>query len=528
MRQRLFVTTAWCCCTVAGCATLSSHSTHTYSSNAAASAPLAAASATLEAQAEPHPQRGDRQRQQAVQPVAYQSADETSIVRFQNEPPSLALPTSPQSPDAPPNPRVLSLRAVIDMALLQNPDAVIARAGAPVSDATRIVSATYPWNPSVQVEVDPYARDVDGNFLDTRNVVSLTQTLELAHQGRYRRVAAAATWNRERATIAQAEWTAVAAVMRSYFEALYRQGLLEIAHSGLEMQTQTLGVTERRFNAGLASPTERLTATIAARQAQHAVELADIDYQSAVNSLQALLNLVQDDRPALHSKLVDFHWLSPQTAIDRAVTCSPFDGLADLVAASAWVSNRPDVIAAGFAVSSARANLELAKANVIPNVTTGPTYERDESGTLFFGVAAQMELPTWNTGCPLVRQRAAELQQQMIICSQTRLRAAAQAQAAAERYSRAQERWAQRSTASTAGDNELIRATDAFEQGQATILEVLSIQDSLLQERKSYLDLLNEVAQAATDLIAALAIDPEWLIESPGERGASPSPELAR
>ena len=116
-----------------------------------------------------------------------------------------------------------AVREAIDTALLQSPDAITARAGAQVTDATRVVSSTYPWNPSVQVNVDPYARDQQGNFLATRNEVTLTQTLELAHQPKYRRKAADASWSQQRATIAQSELTAVIAGMRAYFDALYEK-----------------------------------------------------------------------------------------------------------------------------------------------------------------------------------------------------------------------------------------------------------------------------------------------------------------
>ena len=277
-----------------------------------------------------------------------------------------------------------------------------------------------------------------------------------------------------------------------------------------------IGVTDRRFNAGLATTTERLTANIAARQSRRLAELAEVDYQSAVNSLRTVLNLSSNERFELISNLEAYKWMRPKGMHGRGSAAGVECDLRDPDEDDALgLSNRPDVTAARFAVSAARANLDLAKANTVPNVSTGPTYERDESGTLFFGVAAQMDLPVWNTGCPLVRQRAAELQQQLIVWTQTRTRAALQVQAAEHRYMVAHKLWESHLAESRTGDNELTTATNAFEQGQASILEVLSIQDSLLQERKSYLDLLNEMSQAATDLVAALGIDPDSLIVSP-------------
>lgn len=424
--------------------------------------------------------------------------------------------------------RKLSLRDAIETALVQNPDAVTARAGGPVSDASRIVAATYPWNPTLQVGVDPYTRDRDGNFLATKNQVSVTQTLELAHQSRYRRQSADAGWNQQRAIVAQAEWTAAIAAMRAYFDALYRQALLELAKNSATLQTQMVGVVDRRFNAGLATPTERLTARVAARQSQRLAELADADYQTARNALRMVLNLSPGDQFGLANNLDAYKWLPTAVALDPASASGTRGDAVDLSdESSPWVSNRPDVVAASFAVSVARGNLELAKANLVPNVATGPTYERDESGTLFFGVAAQVDLPVWNSGCPLVRQRMAEYQQQLITWRQTQARAASEVQSAANRYAVALKLWNERWPDKEAGGNELASAANAFEQGQASILEVLAIQDSLIQERRSYLDLLNEISQAATDLIAALAIDPDCLIESPPTAVDNPAIKLA-
>ena len=177
------------------------------------------------------------------------------------------------------------------------------------------------------------------------------------------------------------------------------------------------------------------------------------------------------------------------------------------------IANRPDVVGARFAVATAQSNLDLAKANTVPNVATGPTYERDESGTLFFGVSAQIDLPVWNTGCPLVRQRAAELQQQLITLRQTRVRAELQVQAASNRYAVARKLWEERRATKRPVTNESTSAINAFEQGQATILEVLSIQDALVQEQKADLDLFHEISQAAVDVVSALAVDPAQVIQ---------------
>ena len=132
-----------------------------------------------------------------------------------------------------------------------------------------------------------------------------------------------------------------------------------------------------------------------------------------------------------------------------------------------------------------------------------------------------MDLPVWNSGRPLVRQRNLELQQQLITWRQSESRAATEARTAIERYEQIRQLWLATSVDQSVGRRELTSISDAFEKGQATITEVLSTQDNLIQERQANLDLLDQLSQAAVDVVAALAIDPELVIEAPS--AAAPS-----
>lgn len=425
------------------------------------------------------------------------------------------------SPPAPPTasaPQRLALHDAIQLAVSNNPDLITARAAGPVSNAGRLVAATYPWNPSVQVEVSPFAEDISGTQLSTRNVVSLTQPLELAHQSRYRIRGAEAGWNQQQALIAQTELATSVATMRAYFDALYRLGLWDLAKDSATLQRKTVDAIERRFAAGLSTPTERTTVRILERQTQRAADLARVDFQAAQSSLRSVLGLSVNTELYLAPRLESYNWRAESSVASDFGIKEAGGNVAMLAVDSVAISNRPDVYAARLAASQAKANLDLARANMIPNIATGPTYERDESGTLFFGVAAQMDVPVWNTGGSLVRQRAAEYQQQLITAEQTRRRAVLQAQAAFQRYSLAYSLWRDQQSIKSATLDDIRVVVDAFEHGQASYLEVLSARDGLMQDRKSQLDLLHEISQAAADIVAALAVDPESLLKStPGE-----------
>ncbi len=335
-----------------------------------------------------------------IRPVVWRTDNSTTDAITGGEQASVVVPDEIPAPNTSVDGRNLSLRDAVNTAFLRNPDAITARANGPVNDATRAVTATYPWNPAVQVQVDPYARAEDGSSLQTRNQVIVTQTMELAHQSRYRRQAADAGWNQQRAVIAQSEWTVAISAMRAYFEAMYRKGVWDVSKQSAELQAQTAGIVDRRFTAGLATPTERLTARVTSRQLQRQAELANADYLNAVNAFRTILNLPAADVFELDGRPDSYRWLSlaeGSTVIQAGgdYCQSDFDSLD-----AESISNRPDIVAAQFAVATAKSNLDLAKANMVPNVSTGPSYERDESGTLFFGVQSRWTCPYGIPGLP--------------------------------------------------------------------------------------------------------------------------------
>ena len=90
-----------------------------------------------------------------IRPVVWRTDNSTTDAITGGEQASVVVPDEIPAPNASASGRNLSLRDAVNTALLRNPDAITARANGPVNDATRAVTATYPWNPAVQVQVDP-------------------------------------------------------------------------------------------------------------------------------------------------------------------------------------------------------------------------------------------------------------------------------------------------------------------------------------------------------------------------------------
>lgn len=417
----------------------------------------------------------------------------------------------------------LSLDAAIATSLDRNDTLVTLRAGEPVAQAMLDVAEHYPFNPTIKAEVLPYARDPTGNLLAVRNSVYILQTLELAHQQRYREASAAAALNQIRWSVIAAELTTLATTEKLFFTAVYQRDLRDLAQRAASLNEELAADVERRFKSGLAKPGEDTTARVSLRQSHKQVALAEANYKLALVALERQLNLVGDRPFELVGRLEDFQWLP----IDGAGS-APGEVQSSAQLAETFADERPDVRAAQAGTNVAQSNADLARANTVQNIQFGPYYERDEFETLFFGFAAQMNLPIWDSGKPLARQREAECAQKVIGLNALRMRARVEVQTALERYQRARnlaEKEHSNLVQSLSGD--LARVKRQFDAGQADILNVFATQTALLQEQKAYLDLLNELAQSAADVTLTAGLPPARVTSGPRTEAPPPVPPPA-
>jgi cobalt-zinc-cadmium efflux system outer membrane protein len=418
----------------------------------------------------------------------------------------------------------LTLDAAIATSLDRNDTLVTLRAGEPVAQAMLDVANHYPYNPYIKAEILPYARDPFGNLLAVRNTVYVLQSLELAHQQRYREASASAALNQVRWNLVAAELTNVATTEKLFFTALYQRDLRDLALRTASLTEQLAADVERRKQAALSKPGEDITANVSLRQSRKQAELAETNYRLALLTLKRQLN-APDERPLeLVGRLEDFGWSSIEGMGSAPGALQSSAQLAETLA-----DERPDVRAAQAGANVAQSNADLARANVVQNIQFGPYYERDEFETVFFGFAAQMTLPIWDSGRPLARQREAECSQRVVGLNALRARARVEVQTALERYDRARalaEKERPNLAQSLSGD--LARVKRQFDAGQADILNVFATQTGLLQEQKAYLDLLNELGQAAADVTLSAGLPPARVASGPRtDAAAVPAPPAA-
>ena len=403
----------------------------------------------------------------------------------------------------------LSLLDAAALALAQNPDLIAARQAEGVSLGALGVAQTYPFNPWVQIQVTPDPRNPDGTTGSTAHYVLLMQTLQLAHQRQHRQAAALSVLNGTRWNIVQAELQAVAQTERLFFTALYQQGLRDIARANADLSRELLSISEKQLAGGQLSKSDVAIVRLDEAAARRRAQLAEANYQTALLDLRRQLNLPLPLPLALRGSLADFQFGPASDAIAsgndewQPPSSDPEEAASRLAAA------RPDVLAAQSDFDAARANLNLAHANRVPDLQIGPYYQRGDNGTTFWGFRAQSDLPILNSGKPLVRQRMAEVNQRMAVWEQLHARAALEAQAAIDRYERARRLVADSGASGSDLPEELAKLEAQFKAGEIDVLRIVTARTSLLAARQAHLDMLSELAQSAAALTAATGLPPE-------------------
>jgi len=419
----------------------------------------------------------------------------------------------------------LSLPDALAIALQRNPDWISTLQARPVSRAALEVARRYPYAPTAQVQMAPSPREADGNTAKTFTQVSLSQTFELGGQ-RYHR------WRSGIAQLEGTEWQiqhaavfAVAETQRRFFTAVYQAQLRDLQHSMAELNEALLGVLQRRFEAGQASAADIALARIEAFSAAQQASVAKTRQVWALESLRVQLGL-DSDAPLELNREVDLRELIPAEVLaslpeqrsdnpdDEADTEDRAEAGRDFLQLSA---SRPDVLAAEAELRWTESQLNLAQASLVPNVQVGPYFERDEGDTQSWGLVAQMPIGTAYTsaGKAQVWQRQAELQRQRVVLDQFVRKARLEIAAAARRYAQACRVVEDgRQTTDEGLSREVQRVEELYNAGQVDVLRVFTAREVLLQFRTSRAEAVNELGQAAADLIEATGVLPGTIAPS--------------
>jgi outer membrane protein len=281
----------------------------------------------------------------------------------------------------------------------------------------------------------------------------------------------------------------------AYTNVLANQSLVEAQRSNVAFLRETLGVTQRRLNAGDVTPTD--TAQAEARLNRGLSDLNAAEVALAVS--QATYAQVIGNAPSQ---------LRPAEVVDRYLPKSREDALAMAI------REHPAVMAAGFDVDVASTNIRVAEGALLPsaNVQASASRSRDDDPTLgTFGtdqasIMANVTAPIYDGGqaASQTRQAKETATQSRLVLDQVRNQARTAATSA----------WVANEGAKiavSASESEVKAATVALQGvqreaagGQRTTVDVLNSQADLIQAKARLIGALRDRVIASYTLLSAI------------------------
>lgn len=378
----------------------------------------------------------------------------------------------------------LTLRDAMAAALLRNPE--LARYGYDVRAAeARIVQAGLWPNPELQLEVENFAGSGALEGVDGAEVtLALSQTFPLGgdierRQELARQQGRLVGWDYEAARIAL-----LAEVTGRYVDVLAAQRQVALAQESLDLTKQVADSIGRRVEAGDAPAVERTraavpvaTAKIALRRAQRSLESARVQLSLTWGSSSPIYVAVRGD-------------------LDQ------MSDLPTLTAISSLIGQNPEVARWLTEIASRQAELELARAEAVPDLTAGLGFRWfNESDDAALVAGASIPLPVFDRrqGDILAARfgiASAKNQQRSV---QLRLEATL-ATSYARMANAYEEAVALREDAIPPATEAYKDIRQAFDQGNISFLDVLDAERTLVDLRQQYLDALAEYHGAVAEL----------------------------
>lgn len=390
----------------------------------------------------------------------------------------------------------VDLRSALELTLSRNPDLVAIRQNLPVSSAAIAVAHRFPTNlnPTVAVDVRPWVFERDRGPAEADVTISWNQPIELGHRRTYREAIARAAYSQTQWNILHAELSTLVQTYRLHQTATYRREKLRVAQQLAQFNQALVETVQRQMQANQASAADVSIAEVENQATVQQLAASQQDFIAALTDLRQQIGI-----PEYAGSIEP----SGQLRVPEPVT--PGDE-ANLVRTA--LSSRPEIQAAAAQVASSRSALCLARADRIPIPSVGPVYERDESGTSFYGIVASTPVPILNAGGPLVRQREAEFRRDAVVLEQTQQRVQAQVKATLVKWNHVQQLVARTQATMQPIQAETARMERLYKAGQTDLIRLLQVRQRLIQAENAQLDAIWQATQAYADLLTALGCSP--------------------
>lgn len=395
-----------------------------------------------------------------------------------------------------PGPTQLDLETALQWTLSANPDLVALRQNLCVSSAALAVARQFPTslNPTVEIDLRPWTFEPEtGRALQTQFSVSWAQPIELGHRTGHRTAIAQAAYNQTQWSILEAELQALVETYRQHQTAVYRRAKLEIARAQADFNGRLIQTVRRQVNAGQVAPPELIMAEVESQSTIQKHQTAEQEYADALSGLRKQIGLPQ------FASAVPAGDLRVAEAVDAAEE----DNLIRIA-----LESHPEINAARAQAAGSHSALCLARADRIPIPSVGPVYERDETGTTFYGVTLSSPVPVLNTGKTLVWQREMEHSRDLVAVEQLRVRTIARVKASLVRWNKIKDLVGKVAASTQTASTQAERMDRAYAAGQTDLLKLIEVREHLNEVENARLDMVWQATQAYADLLAATGATP--------------------
>jgi cobalt-zinc-cadmium efflux system outer membrane protein len=381
----------------------------------------------------------------------------------------------------------LDLPAALQYALRENPELKAKRHTLGVARArAQQAGLLLQHNPRFSVEMETPASGKASTSVE----LNLLQEFEIAGQRGYRHEAAAKNLAQAQLAVADAERLLGLEVTQAYYQLLAVQQLITDLKEVLTVQENLLDSGQKRFAREDISVLELNTLRLDRDHVRS--ELANKMHVRVLieKQLRQLIGFQENGSLTVSGDLLDLLTKTSRTLPDRQTIIA------------CVVASRPDVKAAKLAVEVREAELRLAQARRIPNISIGPRYKRDSNENLFGGEIA-IPLPLFDrnqeeVATALANQNVsrAELEGRLLTAKQdidAPYSKLAVAQETVDSYGKTYSEEIEKMVALT---------RKAYESGEMTIFEFSVTRDRFTQARARSLDAALAFIQALAELEA--------------------------
>lgn len=379
----------------------------------------------------------------------------------------------------------LDLPAALDYALRENPELKSKRYALGIAQGrARQAGLLFQSNPRFGVEMESPTSGAG-----TAVELNLLQELEIAGQRGHRYEAATKNLVQAQLSIQEAEHLLRLEVTQTFYNLLAIQQVIADLKDFLTGQENLLQAGQKRFAREDISILELNTLRLDRDQVRNELANKMRERISIEKDLRLLTGLQDDGSLLAVGDLLGL--LAKRSTVPARETLQ-----------ACILANRPDVKAAKLAVEVREAELRLAEARRMPNISLGPRYKRENNQNLFGGEIA-VPLPFFNrnqdeVATALANQNIsrAELEGRVLLARQ-------EIDSAYKRFGLAQE--------SLAGyekdyleeiEKSMVLTRKAYESGEMTIFEFSVTRDRLAQSRFRFLDIAFSHLQTIAELEA--------------------------